>query len=77
MADGNGKFSSEDGVLYDKAKTELLLYPMAKLDKSLVIPDSVTSIASYAFKGARYPGERHGGRTYQQLEAARLRTARP
>ena len=54
VADGNGKFSSEDGVLYDKAKTELLLYPMAKLDKSLVIPDSVTSIASYAFKGARY-----------------------
>ena len=51
---GNVDFSSQGGVLYDKDKTELLLYPMAKSDTDFTIPDSVTSIASYAFKGARY-----------------------
>lgn len=51
---GNADFSSQDGVLYDKDKTELLLYPMAKSDTDFTVPDSVTSIASYAFKGARY-----------------------
>ena len=54
VADENGRFSSEDGVLYNKAKTELLLYPMARPDESLVVPNSVTSIADNAFKGARY-----------------------
>ena len=51
---GNADFSSQNGVLYDKDKTELLLYPMAKSDTDFTVPDSVTSIASYAFKGARY-----------------------
>ena len=54
VADGNSKFSSQDGVLYDQDKTELLLYPMAKPDKSLEIPDTVTSIAGNAFKGTLY-----------------------
>ena len=54
VADGNSNFSSENGVLYNKAKTELLLYPMAKSDTDFTIPDSVTSIADNAFKGARY-----------------------
>ena len=54
VAAGNSKFSSENGVLYDIDKTELLLYPMAKSDTNFTVPDSVTHIASYAFKGARY-----------------------
>ena len=54
VADGNTEFSSENGVLYSKDKTELLLYPMAKSDTNFTIPDSVTRIASYTFKGARY-----------------------
>ena len=54
VAAGNSKFSSENGVLYDIDKTELLLYPMSKADTDFTVPDSVTHIASYAFKGARY-----------------------
>ena len=54
VADENTDYSAEDGVLYDKGQTELLLYPAAKSDADFTVPDSVTSIASYAFKGARY-----------------------
>ena len=54
VADGNSKFSSLDGVLYNKGQTELLLYPAAKQDETFAIPNSVTSIASYAFQGARH-----------------------
>ena len=54
VAAGNSKFSSENDVLYDIDKTELLLYPMSKADTDFTVPDSVTHIASYAFKGARY-----------------------
>ena len=54
VADGNTKFSAQDGVLYDSSKTELLLYPAAKPDEAFAIPNSVTHIDSYAFKGARY-----------------------
>lgn len=54
VADGNTKFSAQDGVLYDSSKTELLLYPAAKPDEAFAIPNSVTHIDSYAFKGACY-----------------------
>ena len=54
VADGNADYSAEDGVLYDKGQTELLLYPAAKSDADFTVPGSVTHIASYAFQGARY-----------------------
>ena len=54
VADGNADYSAEDGVLYDKGQTELLLYPAAKSDADFTIPDSVASIADNAFKGACY-----------------------
>lgn len=54
VADGSTDFSAQGGVLYDEDKTELLLYPAAKSDTDFTVPDSVTSIASYAFQGARY-----------------------
>lgn len=54
VAAENADFSSQDGVLYDKGQTELLLYPAAKSDADFTIPDSVTRIDSYAFEGARY-----------------------
>ena len=43
----NPVYSSLDGVLYNKDKTELLKWPNKKL--SVTIPESVTSIGDYAF----------------------------
>jgi len=43
----NPNYASEGGILYNKAKTMLIAYPSAK--GSITIPDSVTSIGSFAF----------------------------
>ena len=45
---GNAQYSSEDGVLFDKHKTELVLFPAGK-SGHYTIPDSVTSIGDRAF----------------------------
>lgn len=50
----NQNYASEDGVLYNKDKTILICYPVGKEDDSFVIPDSVTSIESWAFYGTRF-----------------------
>ena len=48
---GNNKsYSSADGVLFNKDKTELITYPAGKTDSEYVIPNSVTSIGYSAFK---------------------------
>jgi hypothetical protein len=47
---GNNSLSSESGVLFDKAKTTLILYPAGKSDTSYVIPNTVTHIGAYAFE---------------------------
>ncbi len=47
----NAKFSSENGVLFNKDKTKLITYPLGKKDESYVIPNGVTSFGSYAFSG--------------------------
>ncbi len=47
VGNNNSKYSSIDGVLYNKSKTELIYCPEGKI--SITIPDSVTSIGSYAF----------------------------
>ena len=46
----NKTYSSDNGVLYNKDKTELIKYPHNKEDKTFVIPDSVTSIGNNAFR---------------------------
>lgn len=46
--DDNPQYSSEDGMLYNKDKTQLIRCPIAK--KSVTIPDSVTEIESAAFR---------------------------
>ena len=46
----NTAYSSENGVLFNKEKTELIRYPAGKTDTSYSIPDSVTSIGDYAFR---------------------------
>ncbi len=45
----NKYYSSDNGVLFNEDKTELIQYPAGKTDTSYVIPDSVTSIGEYAF----------------------------
>lgn len=46
---GNQKFSSVNGVLFDKNKKTLIWYPAGKNGTLYDIPKSVTSIAGYAF----------------------------
>ena len=47
--ENNQNFSSEDGVLFDKDKTELISYPRAKAGTEYVIPESVKRIGDAAF----------------------------
>ena len=48
VAASNTVYSSQDGVLYDKAKTLLIQFPGGKTG-GFTIPDSVTSIGNFAF----------------------------
>lgn len=44
VASGSQTFASQDGVLFSKDMTVLILYPPAKSSASYVIPDSVTTL---------------------------------
>ena len=46
---GNPAYSSLNGVLFDKAQTTLIAYPVGWQGSSYAIPDGVTSIGDYAF----------------------------
>jgi hypothetical protein len=46
----NPNFASQDGILYNKGKTQLILAP-GGIKGSITIPDSVTSIGNAAFFG--------------------------
>jgi hypothetical protein len=52
VAEKNTKYSSQDGVLFNKAKKELLCYPSSNTRTSYEIPKSVTKIANQAFCGS-------------------------
>ena len=45
----NENYSSENGILFNKDKTEIIRYSPGKNDSSYTIPNSVTNIGSYAF----------------------------
>ena len=47
----NPECSSEDGVLFNKDKTELIEYPCQKPDKTYTIPDTVTIVGERSFEG--------------------------
>ena len=49
----NEYYCSIDGNLYNKDATTLIQYSIGKIDTSFTIPDSVTSIGSYAFYDCR------------------------
>ena len=48
----NAKYSSDEGVLYDKGKTELIKYPQMKSGTSFTIPNTVKTIDRNAFASA-------------------------
>lgn len=45
----NENFMVENGVVYNKTQTTLIVYPKAKSDSMFEIPETVTSVSSYAF----------------------------
>lgn len=51
---GSKSYASADGVLFNKAKTELLFYPRGKTASNYKTPSGVTAIGSDAFYNNRY-----------------------
>ena len=49
----NSYYSSKDGVLFDRNKTQLITYPCGKTGSSYIIPDRVPSIGEYAFRDCK------------------------
>jgi hypothetical protein len=47
VADENENYSSEDGILYNKDKTELIAYPSA--NGNLYLSENITTIGEWAF----------------------------
>lgn len=50
VADGNSAYCSENGILYNKEKTEIICFPKNKSDNSFEIPDGITTISDGAFE---------------------------
>ena len=48
----NSGFTAEDGILYDKGRKTLLLYPEGRVQAVFEIPDGVEKIAECAFQNA-------------------------
>ena len=51
VANGNANFCSVNGILFNKDRSELLVYPGGKAADSYRIPDTVTCIGGNAFSG--------------------------
>lgn len=49
----NIAYCSMDGILYNKSKTNLIIYPISKIGSLLIIPDGVTSISNCAFSNCK------------------------
>jgi len=51
--ENNTKFSAEDGVLFNKAKTTLIKYPIGKTNATYTIPNTVTHMVNRLLRGIR------------------------
>ena len=51
VAEGNSVFAAVDGALINSSEATLICYPIASPNASFAIPDSVTTVADYAFDG--------------------------
>lgn len=49
----NSNYLTEKGILFNKDKTRLILYPIGKTDSSYTIPDTITEIGKNAFVGCK------------------------
>ncbi len=49
VSEENTAYSSENGILYNKDKTELIQYPIGKTDEEITLADTVKKIGSRAF----------------------------
>ncbi len=56
VSSGNKDYSSQDGVLFNKDKTELIKYPYGKSDVSYTVPSTVSQIGSDAFSNGNGSG---------------------
>ncbi|MBO7390049.1 MAG: leucine-rich repeat protein, partial [Clostridia bacterium] len=54
VSEENKKFSSEDGILYNKSKTALIAYPAGISMEYYAVNDGVIVIGAGAFGGAKY-----------------------
>lgn len=52
--EANNQYSSVDGVLYNKDKTELRIYPACKIGEEFTVPDTVVKISGTAFDHVNY-----------------------
>ena len=53
--ENNINYSNDsNGVLFNKDKTELVIYPASNTSTTYIIPDSVTRIGEDAFRGCKY-----------------------
>lgn len=53
VSEENTAFSAENGIVFNKDKTQLIRYPKLKADENYVISDTVTSIGSSAFNSSK------------------------
>ncbi len=49
VSDNNKYFSSEDGILFNKDKTKIIRYPVARNQSEYLIPHNIISIGDHAF----------------------------
>ena len=54
VASDSAYFTSVDGVLFNKSKTELIHYPDGRKDEAYTVPDGVLTIVNNAFSNCTY-----------------------
>lgn len=68
VSDENQHFSSENGILFNKDKTEIIKYPSAIEEDLYVIPQSVITVGEYSFEKAIYLFTITIGKNVQNIE---------
>lgn len=66
----NEFYSSEDGILFNKDKSEILLYPENKVGETYRLPESVKTIKRRAFTGSNNLKEIYIGAGVEKIEGA-------